>query len=889
MRSAPHPPRGAVAGPDPGDEPFALLDFALGHALAGEGERGHLGEVLDRYVAASGGRAALLLQLPPWREPAVLAAFPASAADPVMVTAVSSLLTRHPAAGADGGCAEGPLALPRRLATAGGPDWAAPGPARLLAAYASPSRSPQAGGLLASAPRASGQPTAKDQAAAGPGPRLPGYALVLVTGSPSTRQLRSTARALLTVLAAQQARADDNAEIAERRAVSLALVDASPDAVVISDAARRIVSFNPAAERLTGHRAADAAGRDAAQLLIPERYRARYRSGRASWLASVGQGTDHGALPAREHLPVLRADGTERLAEVTSLPLEVRGEMYFCSFLRDVTELEQATAALAASEDRLRLLSALAPVGIAQTGPGGACTFVNERWCVLAGTAPGDFLGRSWLQVVHPDDARRVAAAWARATAGGVELRTDCRLAPPGAAAGDAGAVWVHATVAGLPERSGQPDGFLVALTNITARKRAEQDRDRLLAEQRAAVRSLTCQTERLNSLIAAAIPGVLLTDEHGMIVQLNESLCRLLGIREPPGELAGSSGERLLEPVARTFADPAQVTAEMSQRAARRERAGDLRFDCSDGRVLECDYWPVLAGGEYRGSLWLLWDVSARASAEQEREGRLSAELAARRTAEHAQQALSVRCDQLRELDEVKTRFLAQMSHELRAPLSSIVSCAVLFREEEAGLTAAGSRYLDMIERSAGWVLRMVGDLLLLSRIEAGVFPLDLAPVGVPGLAAEAVSRAAPDAAARGVTLELSPDGGGPELLADRHRLLQVLDNLIGNAVKFTDRGGQVRVGAEQSDGAWRIEVADSGIGIPPDELGRLFDRFYRASNAERAGRPGSGLGLAVVREIVELHGGRVEVASTPGRGTTVTAWLPLRPPGRPGHPLVT
>ena len=594
----------------------------------------------------------------------------------------------------------------------------------------------------------------------------------------------------------------------------------------------------------------------------------------------TGRRADHGVLPGRVHLPVLRADGTERLAEVTSLPLEVRGEMYFCTFLRDVTELEQATAALAASEDRLGLLSALAPVGIAQTGPGGDCTFINERWCVLAGAAPGEFLGRSWLRVVHPDDAPRVAAAWARAAAGGVELRTDCRLAAPEGADPE---VWVHAAVAALPERSGRPDGFLVALTNISARKRAEQDRDRLLAEQRAAVRSLTSQTERLNSLIAAAIPGVLLTDEHGMIVQLNESLGRLLGIPGPPGELAGSSGERLLESVARTFADPAGVTAEMSRRAMCRERAGDLRFDCADGRVLECDYWPVLADGQYRGDLWLLWDVTARASAEQEREGRLSAELAARRTAEQVQQALSVQNDQLRELDEVKTRFLAQMSHELRAPLSSIVSYAALLRDEEAGLTAAGARHLDVIERSAGRVLRMVADLLLLSRIEAGVFPLDLAPVALPGLAEEAVGMAAPEAAARGVTLELSTDRNGPELLADRHRLLQVLDNLIGNAIKFTDRGGQVRVAAEAAEGAWRIVVADSGIGIPPDELGRLFERFYRASNAERAGRPGSGLGLAVVKEIVELHGGRVEVASTPGLGTTVTAWLPLWPPGDP------
>jgi PAS domain S-box-containing protein len=471
----------------------------------------------------------LLLRLPRWREPAVLAAFPSSAADPALVTAVSSMLAGHPAGG---GCVEGPLALPHQLATAGNPDWAAIRPVRALAACASPDTGPPAGapqssapqasapqasvprtaGLPASGPRAPDQPAAADQAGTPPASSPAAFALVLVTSAPSTRQLRSTARALVTVLAAQQARADDNAEIAERRAVSLALVDASPDAVVISDAAGRVVSFNPAAERLTGYRAADAAGRDPSQLLIPERYRARYRASRAPWRASVDHGVQHGAehradqegdhgaghggddgvLPGRVHLPVLRADGTEWLAEVTSLPLEVRGEMYSCTFLRDVTELEQATAALAASEDRLGLLSALAPVGIAQAAPGGDCTFINERWCVLTGAAPGEFLGRSWLRVVHPDDAPRVAAAWARAAAGGVELQTDCRLAAPEGADPE---VWVHAAVAALPERSGRPDGFLVALTNISARKRAEQDRDRLLAEQRAAVRSLTSQT----------------------------------------------------------------------------------------------------------------------------------------------------------------------------------------------------------------------------------------------------------------------------------------------------------------------------------------------------------------------------------------------------------
>ena len=145
MRSAPHLPRGAVAGPDPGDEPFALLDFALGQALGADWGRGYLGEVLARYAAASGGRAALLLRLPPGREPVVLAAFPSSAADPALVTAVNSMLAGHLAGGAGGGCVEGPLALPHQLATAGSPDWAAIRPVRVLAACARPDTVPAAG------------------------------------------------------------------------------------------------------------------------------------------------------------------------------------------------------------------------------------------------------------------------------------------------------------------------------------------------------------------------------------------------------------------------------------------------------------------------------------------------------------------------------------------------------------------------------------------------------------------------------------------------------------------------------------------------------------------------------------------------------------------------
>ena len=130
-----------------------------------------------------------------------------------------------------------------------------------------------------------------------------------------------------------------------------------------------------------------------------------------------------------------------------------------------------------------------------------------------------------------------------------------------------------------MPDQADLPRGFMVALTNVTARKRAEQERDRLLVAEQAAVRDLTDQTERLNALLAAAIPGVLVLDEHSVIVQANQSLCDLLGMTEPPATLTGVSAERLRGPAGRTFAQPAEVLDRIAGYYTRRERIEGLRF----------------------------------------------------------------------------------------------------------------------------------------------------------------------------------------------------------------------------------------------------------------------------------------------------------------------
>jgi len=383
---------------------------------------------------------------------------------------------------------------------------------------------------------------------------------------------------------------------------------------------------------------------------------------------------------------------------------------------------------------------------------------------------------------------------------------------------------------------------------------------------------ALADQTERLNCLIASAIPGVLITDEQGTVTNASQSFGAMFGLDEP---LAGASAVSVMHRIKGVFADPADFTRRAAEAFRARRPVTGEQARCTDGRTLECDYWPVLVDGRHRGDIWLTWDMSDRTELEQQRLQMLEAEFAARELAEQAQRQLTEQNERLRMHDEARNQFLAIVSHELRTPLTSIVSFAELIKGEADGLTPDGIRFLDIIERNADRLHRLVGDLLMLDRLEAGAMPLDLAPLSVAELAAEAVRSASAAAARQGVSIDIS-EGDGPLVPGDSRRLMQVFDNLIANAVKFSPRRRRVRVTAAYDAGQWRVDVADSGIGIPADEVGRLFSRFVRASNARSAGLPGTGLGLSIVKVLVEMHGGHVEVASTLGKGSTFSVYLP-------------
>jgi signal transduction histidine kinase len=232
------------------------------------------------------------------------------------------------------------------------------------------------------------------------------------------------------------------------------------------------------------------------------------------------------------------------------------------------------------------------------------------------------------------------------------------------------------------------------------------------------------------------------------------------------------------------------------------------------------------------------------------------------------------------REASRLQDEFVSLVSHELRTPLTSVLGYLELLTDGTDPLTDEQREYLTVIERNARRQLRLVGDLLLSAQVDAGRFSIAPHRIDVADIVHASVEAATPVADAAGVRLEAS--AVPTPLDGDPVRLAQAVDNLVSNAIKFTPSGGTVRVGvAPNASTGGDIVVADTGIGIPPDELSQLTTRFFRASTATRRAIPGVGLGLSITKAVIDAHGGELTITSTLGEGTTFTIALPPTPPG--------
>jgi signal transduction histidine kinase len=225
------------------------------------------------------------------------------------------------------------------------------------------------------------------------------------------------------------------------------------------------------------------------------------------------------------------------------------------------------------------------------------------------------------------------------------------------------------------------------------------------------------------------------------------------------------------------------------------------------------------------------------------------------------------------------KSEFLATMSHELRTPLNAIIGFSeVLLQQMFGPLNPKQAEYLDDVLSSGRHLLGLINDILDLSKIEAGRMELDVDTFSLVEALQNGVTMVRERAARHGSALTLDVTPGVDLVEADPRKVKQILFNLLSNAVKFTPDGGRVDVTAARANGDIVVTVKDTGIGISPDDQGRIFEEFQQARRQTERSREGTGLGLSLAKRFVELHGGRIWVESEPDKGSTFTFTLPVR-----------
>jgi len=392
-------------------------------------------------------------------------------------------------------------------------------------------------------------------------------------------------------------------------------------------------------------------------------------------------------------------------------------------------------------------------------------------------------------------------------------------------------------------------EGVVITFVDITARKLAE---DRLRAGQ-----------ERLSRVVQTDTVGIAFFDATGRITDSNDTFLRMVGYAREELRDGQVRWDRLTPPQWM----PRMLEAVEAFKSEGRFAPFEQQYFRKDGSR----WWGLFTGSriaeEGEGVFYVI-DISESKQVEAEFATLLEREQAARRETEAA----------LRMRDE----FFATVSHELRTPLSAILVWAKMLSEKAVGAEQVDSQQLreglEAIEKSAEAQKQLVDDLLDTARITAGKMRLEMRDTELTPLIREAVESIAPTAEAKGVSIDadFSPDAG--VLSIDPHRIRQVIWNVLTNAVKFTPSGGRVTVRLSRSPREVAIQVTDTGRGIAPDFLPHIFTPFRQAEPAATRSYDGLGLGLAIARQLVELHGGNIEVKSEgEGRGATFTVLLPL------------
>jgi two-component system CheB/CheR fusion protein len=496
----------------------------------------------------------------------------------------------------------------------------------------------------------------------------------------------------------------------------------------------------------------------------------------------------------------------------------------------DVTASKRAEEAVRESERRQReILDAIPPL-VWTCQPDGACDWLSGQWLAYTGAAEREVLGFGWLQQVHPDDRDRVAAAWRAAGASAAPFEDQLRLRRA-----DGAYRWFQTRATPLRDADGRVVRWFGSSSDVDDLMRAQ---------------AALGESERRFRAAIESFPGVfVLYDEQRRFRYVN-AVAAEMGRPLAPAEVIGRRDEEVF---------PDSVTAGYLPRLREAFETGrtvsfELELPAPFSGTMIVSYVPLHGeDGAVRGAIGFTVDIT-----------------------EHKRME-----ERLKQADRRKDEFLALLGHELRNPLAPLQNGIQLMRRR-AGDPAGAARALEMMDRQVRQLRRLVDDLLDVERITRGKVRFRPAPVDLAELVRATVDdhRSAFDQA--GVALALRLPAGPLAMQGDAARLAQALGNLLQNAVKFTARGGRVEVTLAREGDRAELAVRDTGVGIDPAFLPRLFEPFAQEDGSLAREGGGLGLGLALVRGVAEMHGGAARAESGGrGQGSAFVLALPLGPPG--------
>ncbi len=531
----------------------------------------------------------------------------------------------------------------------------------------------------------------------------------------------------------------------------------------------------------------------------------------------------------------IRKDKSTFPVEVSSRLVNIEGSDYYQTIGRDITERKSVENTLKESEEKFRKIFEESPFCMVMTAKDFSILKANMAFCKMIGYEESELKAFTFRNITHPDHIAGNELGLMRLVAGEMETyNTEKRYIRK-----DETIIWGSTTVSIIRNNKEEIQFFLVMVEDITSRKNAEEE------------------LERSFSLIKATLEstedGIIVVDSVGKIVQYNQKFIEMWNI---PEYIMNSGDDNMaLDFVKEQLLNPDSFLESVKQLYSDPEATSSDLLEFKDNRFFERYSQPQKVNGVSVGRVWSFRDITAKRRAEKEL-------IAAKEKAEEG--------------DKLKTAFLHNVSHEIRTPMNAIIGFSTLLSEPEIS-ESEQLQYVDIISQSSNQLLSIINDIVDIANVESGQAKLAMREINLNSSLKGLLEQFRLSVKELDISINLScglPDEKS-RIITDSTKVIQVISNLVSNSIKFTQKG-KIDFGYILKEGFLEFEVKDTGIGIPPEHVDKIFDRFYQVDRTVSRKFGGTGLGLSICKAYIELLGGKIWLSSKQHEGSVFIFTIP-------------